>query len=524
MQGRKRRLVRARRGTRRALIAVASLAALCATLGGAATAQAGIPQELAAFYDCPLSNPTVTACIVSKTTSGQFTLGSKTVSVAPHVITLQGGIAGGENEEGSELVAAADGNTLSHTPLTIPGGLVGIELDGITEVTATAELAGPVILDLPNLGSNNPALTMPLQVKLDNPLLLNSCLIGSPSEPVTLNLITGTTNPPSPNSPITGSKGTVHVYDHNKIIEVAGSSLVDNSFAAPGVNGCGGPLALAVDPVVDLDAGLPAAAGHNTAILNGSFVTTTPRVIESEAVLPQIGRCKKVAAVKENGKRVFHGRYESASCVFENPFPLGSTLGKYEWTPGPGPNNKFSGSSGKMTLETVGHHTITCVASTNAGEYTGEKTATATLTLTGCKRSTGETCQSSGAAAGEIVTSPLSGELGFIEDFYEGESTLKVSVGLDLKHSPTLLTAQCGAEAVAVSGSVIVPVTTVDKMAKSFNAKFLAPGGRQAPESFEEGPTDVLTSNIGGPSEQTGLTGTEKLVNQEPIEIKAATE
>jgi len=142
--------------------------------------------------------------------------------VEPKTITLQGGVAGGVNEVGSALVPAADGNTLSKTPLTIPGGLIGIELDGITEVTATAELAGPVILDLPNLGTNNPALTMPLKVKLDNPLLLNSCYVGSDTEPVTLlQLTTGTSGS------ITGSKGTVHVLDHNKIIEVAGSSLVD---------------------------------------------------------------------------------------------------------------------------------------------------------------------------------------------------------------------------------------------------------------------------------------------------------
>ncbi|MCW3030951.1 MAG: hypothetical protein JWM66_1084, partial [Solirubrobacterales bacterium] len=367
MQGRKRRLAGRRRGARRALLAVASLAALCATLGGAAPAQAGIPHELAAFYDCPLSNPTVTACLVSKTTSGEFVLGSKTAPITK-TITLQGGVAGGVNEEGSALVPAADGNTLSRTPLTVNGGLVGIELLGITEVTATAELAGPVILNLGNLGSNNQALAMPLKVKLDNPLLIGgTCFVGSDSDPVTLRLITGTTNPPAPNSPITGNKGTVHVYDHNKIIEVAGSSLVDNSFAAPGANGCVRPLDIAVDLVVDLDAGLPAASGHNTAILDSNFVTTTPRVIQTEAVLPQIGRCKKVAPVKEGGKRVYHGRYETSNCVLENPFAIGSTLGKFEWTPGPGPNNKFTGSSGKVTLETVGHQAITCVASTIAG-------------------------------------------------------------------------------------------------------------------------------------------------------------
>jgi hypothetical protein len=50
---------------------------------------------------------------------------------------------------------------------------------------------------------------------------------------------------------------------------------VDNSFSAPGATGCGGSLSLIVDLAVDADVGLPAAAGSNTAIMNGGLEQTT---------------------------------------------------------------------------------------------------------------------------------------------------------------------------------------------------------------------------------------------------------
>jgi hypothetical protein len=495
---------------------VATILALLAMGIAASSALGGIQQEFAIFKGCPVDTPGVVQCLVSNTESGEFKIGSKDVTV-DRTITLEGAIS----ETTSELVGAK----LSKTPLVVPGGLVGIELDGITEVTATAELAGPVQLSLDNLGTDKPALSMPLKVKLSNPALGEACYIGSNAEPVTLNLTSGTTNPPPPNKPITGSVGTFTLKDHSTLIIDSGSSLVDNAFAAPGVNGCGGLLALAVDPVVDLDAGLPAPAGSNTAILTGTLYSASARVVKAVALLPEIGRCTKVVPEKVGKEKFFHGHYEAAGCVEENPQPPGSQNGEWEWTPGPGPIKTFTATAGKLKLETVGKAVINCVAATGAGEYTGTKTATASLKLTGCQRAdTKASCQSAGAAAGEIVTSQLEGELGFIEDEYEGEQ-LNVSVGLDLKRQPSLLTAECGGSPVSVSGSVIAPIGPVDKMASSFTLKFKATGGKQIPEAFEEKPNDTLVSTIGGgPPEQTGLTGTGKLTNGEKLEIRAATQ
>ena len=484
-------------------------------IAGAGSASAGVQQDFAMFKNCPVNTPGVVQCLLSETEAGEFKLGSKAVAVNK-TITLEGAIS----ETTSELV----GGTLSKTPLTIPGGLVGIELGGVTEVTATAELADPVNLTLNNLGTNEPALSMPLKVKLSNPALGESCYIGSSAEPVTLNLTSGTTNPPAPNKPITGTPGTFTLRDHGHLIVDSGSRLVDNSFAAPGVNGCG-PVPLLVDPIVNLDAGLPAAAGNNTAILEGTLYSASARVVKAEALLPEIGRCTKVQPEKVGKEKVFHGHYEASDCVEENPQPTGRQNGAYEWTPGPGPSSSFNVTLGKTTLESVGKTVIKCTAATGPGQYTGTKTASATLTFTGCQRAdTKASCNSSGAGAGEIVTSPLEGELGLIKDVFEGE-TLNVSVGLDLKHSPTLLTADCGGSAVSISGSVIAPVGAVDKMLSAFTLRYQATGGKQVPEGFEEKPNDTLSGSFGGGSpEQTGLTSTGKVSNGEKLEIRGATE
>jgi hypothetical protein len=85
-----------------------------------------------------------------------------------------------------------------------------------------------------------------------------------------LELTTGTTSPPKPNKPISGARGEFTVNSEGNIVSILKNSLVNNSFAAPGVEGCG-LLPFLVDPIVDLDLGVPASGGHNTAILTGEL-------------------------------------------------------------------------------------------------------------------------------------------------------------------------------------------------------------------------------------------------------------
>lgn len=280
--------------SRRIVAAVAALIAPLAVLACTSTALASEHHPTgvyAPFADCPLSNSSLFDCVVAETTSGEFTIGTKTVPIAA-TIKLQGGTI--ENSKTGELtfVGAEDGDTLSKTPLTVPGGLLGVVApeflpkflqeilnefinEGLTGVTATSELAKPasaIEVSTENLVfEEGIALQLPLKVKLSNAFLGSKCYVGSSSSPILLNLTTGTTSPPEPNKPITGSAGELSILEGGDLVVLTGSSLVDNAFSAPTASGCGGLLSFLVDPAVDVEIGLPAAAGQNTAILTGEL-------------------------------------------------------------------------------------------------------------------------------------------------------------------------------------------------------------------------------------------------------------
>jgi hypothetical protein len=508
-------LARGSRLRRRRLIGGLLVIGIVACLGSASPALAGLKQEFSVFATCPYENPAVTQCIYSTTTGGEFKLGGKTVPVAPKVVVLKGGLTA----TSTELVPPTDGETLSKTPLTLPGGLVGIELGGPTEVTATAEVVGPINVNVPaEVSGEGTAVSMPLKVKLDNPALGNECFIGSAAEPVSLNLTTGTTSPPPPNTPITGNPGTVVITGVGKIGEVTGSSLVDNAFAAPGANGCNGGSA-----IVNLDAGLPSAAGKNTAILNGSFKQAAANVAKAVIALPEIGRCEKAPAEKEGKLTVYHGLYVNSTCTYEVP----SRQGKFEWHPLTGPGKKFSTESKGLLLETHSKMKVRCLESLGSGEYTGAKSASfGPITLTGCETlPRKEVCTGAGAAAGEMKTGVLTGELGFVKD-EPIPGGLVVSLGWALKSGSAIVEGECGPEkfALKVTGAVIAPISTISKMVAGYSLKFTQSGGKQIPESFEEEPTQALSLKFGAVTEQAGLSGAMKVTNQETLELKAVAE
>ncbi|MGO9490048.1 MAG: hypothetical protein ACLQBB_13610 [Solirubrobacteraceae bacterium] len=215
-----------------------------------------LKEEFAPFSDCPTT--TATVCAVAETTSGEFRMGNKDVPIAKP-LELRGGFAF-NSLSAQPLIPARDGDTLSAPALTVPGGLIGIEgLGG--EVTATAELAGPVeVNQFYLLEGGGTAVVLPLKIKLDNPLLGGSCWIGSDSEPVVLNLHDS-------------AKGTLELAGKKKITKITGNSLLDESFAVPAATGCGTPSWL-ITPLVNLIVGLPSGSGRNRAVMSGSFEQT----------------------------------------------------------------------------------------------------------------------------------------------------------------------------------------------------------------------------------------------------------
>jgi hypothetical protein len=278
-------------------VLVALLITALAAFGLAGTAQAKLTGNYTKFAQCPYANLEVKKCIVSVTTSGEVVLGSKAVPIV-NPVTLQGGY-GAANEEKEEaffakFFEASNKITLSKAPQPVPGGLAGLvnckeisepflrfscELtfeNGLTGLNSTLELAKPaseIRVSENNLaGETGTALQMPVKVHLENPFLGSGCYVGSSTNPIIWKLSSGETNPPAPNKKITGSAGEIEFLEEGRILVAKNNKLVDNSWAAPGASGCGGFLVeLLLNPIVNSSAGLPAAAGKNTAILKGTL-------------------------------------------------------------------------------------------------------------------------------------------------------------------------------------------------------------------------------------------------------------
>jgi len=291
---------RVRKHVLTAVMAIAVPLALTATAPTALAVTHHPKGEFAPFADCPLSNPATIACVLGKTEGGEFVVGKETVPIAK-VITLQGGIgASGEKEV---FIGAEDGNTLSKTPQKVPGGLAGLvkcneisnlieriacEIvfeNGVTGVNATTELAAPAssigVNENNLIEETGTALSLPVKVHLENPFLGSSCYIGSNAHPVVIELTTGTTSPPPPNKPIKGSIGEPVLGPGGSILTLKNNKLVNNSFAAPGVEGCGGVFSFLIDPIVDLKLGVPSTAGHNTAILTGTLSLANAEAVKA---------------------------------------------------------------------------------------------------------------------------------------------------------------------------------------------------------------------------------------------------
>jgi hypothetical protein len=285
---------------RKSLFVVASVVASLAVLAVASPALATPKGIFKRFSDCPLTTPGVTLCQYAETSSGEFSIGSTKVPINKTITLQGGGIPTGKLNE-YYLLPATDGNSLSKTELNVPGGLLNIvnceEIKGsglfevieraackavfenkTTGVTATTELVAnatnPAILSLAAIfGESGTGLTLPVRVHLKNPLLGESCYVGSEASPIELHLTTGTTSPPAPNKPIKGKKGTGSFEEEGEgeVTKLSENSLVDNAFSVPVAEGCGGFFSFLIDPIVDSKLGLPSAAGHNTAILNGTL-------------------------------------------------------------------------------------------------------------------------------------------------------------------------------------------------------------------------------------------------------------
>jgi len=236
------------------------------------------------FGGCPspAENEEVFVCQRAVIDGGHFQMGSKDVPITSP-ITLSGGVLL------DATVAFSSTGGLSPAKQKVPGGLVGLtgltwlaELLGVEALTvyAVTELAG-----VPHLREFSQRLELPIKVHLVNPVLGNKCYVGSSTNPIKLNMTYGTTAPPPPNTPISGTPPTEGPETQTGVLPFENGVLVDNAFAAPAASGCVltllGFLPVSLDALVNLQSGLPSAAGHNETKQNLDL-----EIANKEAVYP----------------------------------------------------------------------------------------------------------------------------------------------------------------------------------------------------------------------------------------------
>jgi len=226
---------------------------------------------------------------------------------------------------------------------------------------------------------------------------------------------------------------------------------------------------------------------------------------------PELGRCVKVAPGS--------GEYKVASCTGGAKAAGGS----YDWKR-EAIKDKFVSAGGVTVLEAIGGTKYECKTLVNEGEYDNDG-AGLLLRLFGC-RDVALNFECTNAAPENIVTPTLPGEWGFIMNKLNKEGKLVVSVGLELGIPEPSVKFECGPNKnkFELSGQFIVPIAPIDKMSTTFKLKAKAVAGKQHPAKFEGGGVRALTLQQvfpPMPPKGAGLTSTDTITSEEPLEIKA---
>jgi hypothetical protein len=249
------------------------------------------------------------------------------------------------------------------------------------------------------------------------------------------------------------------------------------------------------------------------ACVTGVLVLSAVLATAAMAVPPELGKC--VAMVG--------GKFANSACTA----PGSGKTAKFEFKAAE--KKKFAlalvpATNGiAATLETVGKVKITCTAGTGAGEYTGEKTASDKLKLTGCVDQTiVAKCTSTGAAEGEIVSNEFEEEFGLIVG---GE---KPTVGVLIKvKAPSTSEAVfvCGTVTATVEGAAIGVFLKGDSQKTIFKVKFTEAAGKQKNEKFEGGVAESLSTKLlvgtETKTEVSGFKAAATITNEEALEVKA---
>src|SRR4029077_7132723 len=176
-------------------------------------------------------------------------------------------------------------------------------------------------------------------------------------------------------------------------------------------------------------------------------------------------------------------------------------------------------TSGAVTLQTKGGHSVTCKASSASSELANHKELrNAIVTYTGCKSSEEVSCSSAGAKSGEVITQNLTATLVYIN-----KATKEVGVLYKPASGSTVANFSCGSVKTALTGSVIakVPHEQLNSLRTSFTWEFKQKGGVQEPTEYEEeGGTKASAFLRLFGLEQAGEEKTDTVTTKVALEIK----
>jgi hypothetical protein len=251
--------------------------------------------DWAALNRCPVDNPTMLAagnetsialCTTVASPSGTLTVGSLTLPTKASNLQL-GAVL--DESDGTATVVSPAGGAVIEEPTEVPNGLTsllcpsrghlvwricrpqrhGLGDDehnrGLTDLTVSLEPAGePSNFNLfAGLALDQPILSLPVKIHLQNRLLGNRCYLGSDAEPIVLQP-ENTTEPAISFAAFDGN-GTPDPNGTMTSISLL-STKSANSFAVPAATDCG--FRGVFDEAIDDHIGLPSPAGKNSLVLN----------------------------------------------------------------------------------------------------------------------------------------------------------------------------------------------------------------------------------------------------------------
>ncbi|WP_019631107.1 hypothetical protein [Actinomadura atramentaria] len=232
-----------------------ALGALGPTAHAAPTAPAAPIDDPASLInprtDCPPDYPPGSQypiCLILLVGGGSMKLGGLTQQIdQPIKIVVQN-------------LITADGDlkdtytAMSGEPMTIPGGVLGVlglpdvpflSSLPLFQVKVQAQYAGKFAINLPNVN-------LKMKIKVENPLLGDTCTIGTDEDPIDMNL-----NADLGNLTIVKEGDPDRPFDDPSVMRVPAE---ENTFSVPKTSGCG-----FLAPIIDWAVGLPSASGQNSA-------------------------------------------------------------------------------------------------------------------------------------------------------------------------------------------------------------------------------------------------------------------